>query len=141
MATRIEPFAVTVTAGTAIAAYQVDSLPFNDGAVHRVEIVVPPGPSGLVGFKVAHSNQSVIPYNRDVWIITDDEKLDWTLDGFPTGNSWELWSYNTDVFDHTIYLRFHVTDFAATVAPTIPLLPIPIIGTGEDVQQVPASQL
>lgn len=132
MATRIEPFAVTTPAGTAIVAYQVTPLPFREGDVTRIEIVVPPGPSGLVGFRVAHSGQSVVPYTDERWIVTDDEKLTWELTNLPHGEAWELWSYNLDVYDHTIYLRIHVNDAMPIAVAPPRYVPISATGTAED---------
>lgn len=122
MATRIEPFEVLTPRGTLEASFQRTALPFQDGRVERIEILVPPGPSGLVGFKVAHSNQSVIPISSSTWNIADGVKFDWQLTNFPTGDAWELWTYNTDVYDHTLYLWFHVHDFEADSVPmAVPL--------------------
>lgn len=132
MATRVEPFAVLTPAGTDASAYQVTSMAFQDGRVDRVEIIIPPGPSGLMGFKLAHSGQSVIPLSTDQWNIADGQRFDWPLRNFPTGNAWELWTYNTDVYDHTIYLWFHVTEVTEPgEAPAVPLFITPS-GDAED---------
>lgn len=122
MATRIEPFEVLTPKGTLQASFLTTPLSLQDGRVERVEILVPPGPSGLVGFKLAHSGQSVIPIKSSTWNIADGVKFDWPLNNYPTGDSWELWTYNTDVYDHTIYVWLHVMDFGAEdiVAP-VPL--------------------
>lgn len=122
MATRIEPFEVTTPKGTAQSSYQTTRLSFQDGRVERVEILVPPGPSGLVGFKLAHSGQSVIPISADTWNVADGVKFDWPLNNFPEGDMWELWTYNTDVYNHTIYIWFHVMDYGAeSFAAPVPL--------------------
>ena len=49
-------------------------LDFAMGVVQRIEIVVPPGPSGLMGFRLRHSGRTVIPYNNYNWIIADNDK-------------------------------------------------------------------
>lgn len=131
---RIEPFTVTTPAGTLQSAYQVQSLSFQPGIVTMVEIVVPPGPSGQLGFKIAHSNQSVIPPFSDTWIITDNEKIPWSLSDYPTGDAWEFWSYNTDVYDHTVYLRFHVSEIGAAQLNSIGFIDIHPIASAEDSQ-------
>lgn len=129
MATRIEPFEVTTPAGTSVASFLTTSLSFQDGRVERVEIIVPPGPSGLVGFKLAHSGQSVVPIRADTWNIADNARFDWPLTNFPSGNAWELWTYNLDVYEHTIYLWFHVQELGTDVVA----LPVPLsIAPGGD---------
>ena len=110
MASRIETFQPTVPAGTAIAAPFTTALQFNRAIVQRIEILVPPGPSGLVGFRIQHSGRTVIPYDTSQWIITDDEKIPWEVDNFPTGSAWGFQAYNLDIYDHTIYLRFLVIE-------------------------------
>jgi len=110
MAQRIEAFAVTVPAGTAILTPQTTALAFNRGIVEGLEILVPPGPSGLVGFAVVHSGDVVIPYDRTQWVIADSEVLKWPLQGFPTGSAWSLRAYNLDVYAHTLYIRVLVNE-------------------------------
>jgi len=124
MATRVEPFEVSTPAGTAIASYLVTPLRFQSGRVDRVEILVPPGPSGLVGFKLAHSGQSVIPIKSSVWNIADNAKFDWPLTSFPEGDAWALWTYNLDVYPHSIFMWFHVFESEGPIV-TQPV-PIPI---------------
>lgn len=110
MAQRIETFVVTVPAGTAIAAPQTTSLTFDRGVVENMEILVPPGPSGLVGFRILHSGDAVIPHDRSKWIIADNEVIKWPLEGYPTGRAWAITAYNTDVYDHSLYLRILVNE-------------------------------
>lgn len=132
MAQRIEHFAVTVPAGTAVAAPQTTTLSFNRGIVQQIEILIPPGPSGLVGFRILHSSDVVIPYDRTQWIIADNEVIKWPLENFPTGQAWALRAYNTDVFDHTLYVRLQVNETTRVMAPVAQLVYIAPGGTSED---------
>lgn len=124
MAERVEMFEVTTPAATAVGAAISTSLPMDMGVTRKVEIIVPPGPSGLMGFRIAHSGQVVIPYSATTWIITDDEKLDWTLDGYPTGAAWSIVSYNTDIYDHTVYIRWFLDEIPDPLPGAQPLLAI-----------------
>lgn len=141
MADRIEPFAITVPAGTLSTAHAEFPLSFNDGRVDRLEIRIPPGPSGLVGFRIAHSGQQVIPYTGAEWIIGDNEPLDWDMDNYPTGGAWELWAYNTDIYDHTLYLRFHVTEIPGQAVTPVAPIPIEPIGEAEEPEPSPEAFL
>lgn len=128
MASRIEAPAVTVAAGTAIATPATTALTWRDGTVERVEVLVPPGPSGLVGFRILHSGQQVIPFQGTDWIITDNEKLSWDIDGYPTGGKWAIRAYNTDIYPHTLYFRFLIREFGLAVPAPVTLVPIvPIV--------------
>jgi len=124
MASRVETFDVLIPASTPIATPQNTPLVFNDGVVQRMEILIPPGPSGLVGFRVTHSGDVVIPYNRSNWVIADDDTLKWDLENYPTGSAWGLTAYNTDVYMHTLYIRIFVTETMRVPTGSVPALAI-----------------
>lgn len=132
MADRIESFAVATPAGTAIASAITTAMEFNEGIVERIEITIPPGPSGLVGFRIEHSGEPVIPYDRSKWIVGDNEKIDWHITGFPEGSAWALETYNEDVYEHTLYLRFHINEVRRSLTQRAELVSIPPQGFAED---------
>jgi hypothetical protein len=125
VATRIEVANVTVAALTLQAAPQITPFTFDDGRVDAVEIVVPDGPSGLVGFQIRHSKQVIIPYDGFTFITTNDEVIHWPLETFPVAQKWDVVIYNTDQFPHTLSFRWLITD--EIFAPTLP--PLVAIGT------------
>ena len=124
MASRVEIFDVTVQSGTPIAAPATTAMTFDIGEVGRVEIVIPPGPSGLVGFQILHSGESVFPREPSRWIITDNEQIKWDISNAPTSGRWACRAYNLDVFDHTLHFRWLITEVGVLILPP-PLLPIP----------------
>lgn len=124
MTNRIEPFSVTIPAATTIAAPQTTTFVFNDGIVRHLDITVPPGPSGLVGFVIVYGTQTVIPYKGSNWIIADNRIISWDLDDFPTGRGWGLRGYNLDIYPHTIYLEFHVDEIPIAPTPLPTVIPI-----------------
>lgn len=124
MAERIELFQVTCPLGTAITAPFSANLSMDEAAVERIEVTVPKGPSGLMGFRLRHSAQTVIPYKGTNWIVTDGEVLSWPVSGYPTGDKWSIQMYNTDIFDHTVYIRLLVNEVGATPRKSLPILTI-----------------
>lgn len=132
MAERIEAFDVTIPLGTAIATPQVTALSFNQGVVQKLVIVIPPGPSGLVGFRIRHSTQTIIPNSGSGWIIADNERIEWPLEGYPVGNKWTIQAYNTDVFPHTLYLRFEIAETRRNTLERATLVPIGPMGNASD---------
>lgn len=108
MAREIRRFPVTVPAGTAKASPQVSNLSFPFRVVRELEIRVPPGPRGEVGFALGGSGQAVIPVEAGAYLVTDDEIIRWQLDGFWDSGSWQFTAYNTGRFPHTIEVRFLV---------------------------------
>lgn len=131
MANRIESFTVTIPKGTLASAPVNIATDFNPGIVERITFTVPPGPSGLMGFQFAYGNAVIIPHDNSKWLIFDDVSKDWPIDEYPTGSYWAVIGYNTDVFDHTIYVDYHITETSppsgATVAATISPQPAPIL--------------
>lgn len=124
MAQRTELFAVTVPAGTPQAAPQVTALPFPDAVVTALEFIIPPGPSGLVGWQMRHSGQVVIPRTSGAFFVMDDTHETWALEGYPIGNKWQLAAYNNDVYNHLLQFIFHVDELSETVGAPPPLIPI-----------------
>jgi hypothetical protein len=128
VAERIETPVVTVPAGTLITAPQTTALSLRDAVLQRIEVVIPPGPSGLMGFAFLHSGQQIIPFNTAQWIIADDDKLSWDVDNYPTGNKWSVRAYNTDVYAHSLYLRLHFQELRqALQLAGEPILIVPVI--------------
>jgi hypothetical protein len=121
MAQRIEAYTVTVPAGTAKTAPQTTVLAARDATLERVEVRVPPGPSGLVGFAFVHSGQQVIPWRDGDYVVTDDESLDWPVEGYPTGDKWALRAYNTDIYAHDLHLRLHFRELATAARAVLTL--------------------
>lgn len=123
---------MTIPGGTLVSTPQTTPLTFNPGIVERIELLVPPGPSGLVGFQIRHSGETVIPHNSSQFIISDGEKITWPIEGYPEGSAWALRAYNTDVYSHTLYLRFLINETTRTDPGRIQLIPIPPLAFAED---------
>lgn len=124
MAERIEIVNVTIPANTPIATPVTVALPIPDGVMTRIVQRWPPGPAGLVGLKVAHSGQVIIPSTGNAFLVTDDEVVDWDIEGYPTGNKWSVVGYNTDVNNHTIQFRCHLNEIPTAVRSSVQLVPI-----------------
>lgn len=110
MAHRVEAPVVTVAAGVSSLAPVTTSLTWQPGRVTRIEVRVPPGPSGLVGFAIGHSGQVIIPRTSGQWIITDDESLSWDVAEYPSGSKWFVRAFNADIYAHSLYFRFHLDE-------------------------------
>lgn len=106
MASEIRQYSAAIPAGTTPAGALSTDMSFPARVVDTVEIVVPPGPNGVVGFALLNSGVTVIPYDSDDWIISNNEVIQWPLNGYITSGSWQLRAYNTGTNDHAIYVRF-----------------------------------
>ena len=128
VANRVEAFAITVPAGTAQASPQVTSTTFDDGSVVRIELDVPDGHFGLTGIQILAAGAQYIPKTNGTYLIADGHDFAWDVIVTIDTGAWSVQAYNTDVYDHTFYLRFSVLDFAfqtATVgSPTLQPTPV-----------------
>lgn len=117
MAQRVIPITCQISANTPVSTPMSFPLQFPSADVERIEVRIPPGPSGLVGFSINHGGGNFIPQGNGNWIIADDESLAWPTDGAPNNGNWSVVAYNTDVVVHTIYVRFLVRDLVFVNTP------------------------
>lgn len=117
MAERVLPFTVTVPANTAIVAPALFPFQFPSARVERIDVRIPPGPSGTVGFAIQYGGGNFIPDTNGTWIIADNERIEWPLEGAPDGGNWSISAYNTDVLDHSLYFFFLVSNLTVQQTP------------------------
>lgn len=108
-------FHVVVPAGTTKAGAQTFNLSMPPRAVVEIEILIPPGPRGEVGFKIAQAGAQILPSVAGDFVVTDDETIHWPVEGANTSGAWQVIAYNTGGFAHTLEFRFQV-NLAATAA-------------------------
>ena len=122
MAAEIHGFTAVIPANTPKSALAVIDLPLNNFEIESIDVEVPPGPAGLMGFYLAISGQQWIPWEMGEFLIWDDREKSWPLNDQPTSEGWEVHGYNLDAYDHEVVVRFHVN---------VP--PSPLVTTGPSV--------
>lgn len=122
MSREVRQFTALIPAGTPASKPALIDMTMPPRVVSTLEVIVPPGPSGYVGFAIAQSGLRVIPYQSDLWIVTSDEKIVWPMDGYTNSGSWQLIGYNTGAQDHAVYVRFlcDVPQVLSAIRPAIP---------------------
>lgn len=108
--TRIQSYTVTVPANTLASAPQSTRIQFSPGTITRIDIKVPPGPSGNLAINVNSGGNNYIPVNSGSFLFPDDDYLVFPLSAAPNSGNWTIVAYNTDVWDHSFYVTFHVED-------------------------------
>lgn len=124
MARLVRTFQVLTPAGTALATPQLTSLAMPARLVRALRIRVPPGPAGTVGIALTSGGQQVIPETKDSYLVLDNEVIEWPLEQQIESGAWQLRSYNTGRWDHTVYLTFlldPVADAGPDTAGSAPL--------------------
>jgi hypothetical protein len=127
VATEIRMFDITIPAGTPSTAPLVSAMRFPPRTVEELEILVPPGPRGEVGFRIGAAGTQLIPIQLGGWIVTDNEIVHWPLSEQHDSGSWEFTGYNTGLHAHTVTVRF--------------LLSLSRAGRADGVQPIPAGDL
>lgn len=125
MADEIQVFQVTTPVGISADAPQVTALQMPPRTVKQIEVVVPNGCNGALGFAFGAAGQNIIPYNDDAWIIASGEKLEWQMDRQINSGAWQLQSWNIGKYPHTIYIRF-LLDFIAVIEAAPEVTPAPL---------------
>lgn len=106
MTSEIRQFSLTIPPGTPSSAPAIAQTTFPARIVEAIEITVPAGSNGTVGFQIRNSNVVVIPYDSNTWIVTSGENIHWDLQDQITSGSWQLAAYNNGVNPHTLYIRY-----------------------------------
>lgn len=110
MSDRIEHFEATIPAGTPKSAPVSFPMIFQQGYVTEIDIKIPSGPSGFMGFFIGAGGSQYIPRTPGSFIIDNDKDIAWPIHNAINSGSWSITGYNTDLFAHTVYVTFHVNE-------------------------------
>lgn len=133
MADEVRRFTATIPAGTPILTPVTVNITFPPRTVRTIDWRVPPGPTGLMGWRLSMGGVQVLPTRSDSWVIEDDQAHTFVVDNYPDSGAWQVIGYNTGVFNHSVYLTFHLDlpvappKPRALIAPAL-LLPVPDAG-------------
>lgn len=100
----------TIPAGTLINAPFSQPQLLDDAMLDEIDITIPPGHAGLTGFRILWSTGQIVPYVQGTWVTGDDENIHIAYGAEITQSGLVLVGYNTDVFNHSFLLRWHVSD-------------------------------
>lgn len=106
MSYELRDFTVTIPAGTSIASGFTASLAMPARIVTQINVRVPPGPRGEVGFKIGSGGIQILPAAQGDYIVTDNEDLSYPLTDTLQSGAWQLLAYNTGSFPHTLRIYF-----------------------------------
>lgn len=131
MAREIRKFEAKIPAGTAKTAPVTIDVSFPPRVVTQINVRVPPGPNGNLGFQIAAAGNQVIPINLGQFIVANDDRMEWPLTDYIDSGDWQVVGYNTGAYDHTIYVTFLLdlvttgTDTLASAPPIADLSTVP----------------
>ena len=108
------------TLKTALATISIDVPPW---PIDQIDLEVPPGPNGAMGFYLAVGGVSWIPWETDEFFVWDDRAREYPLQRQPDTNDWSVVGYNLGQFDHSVIVRFHLNT-AGQISISSPTLTI-----------------
>lgn len=125
MAVELRQFTITLPIGTTAADPVTYPMRFPAREIDQITVLVPPGPSGVVGFQLAMGTQQVLPLQAGQFIITDNEIVPLPIDNLPNSGDWSLIAYNSGQYPHSLQVRFYVDTVpqpGASPGPSITLV-------------------
>lgn len=120
MAYEIQSFTVTIPANTPKSSNFTESLAMPARVVRQIDITVPPGPRGEVGFALGASGNAVLPITAGQFIVTDNDVIHWVVENQIDSGSWTFFGYNTGSYAHTLYIVFRVDPPSISSPPPVP---------------------
>lgn len=114
MATRILQYKVSTPLNVFQANPKITVVQFSPALVTRIEVVIPPGPQGQLGFHIDNGNGQFVPQGAGNWINLDDTTLTWDLIDSPDNGNWQIVTYNSGFYPHSISVFFHLEDIVLT---------------------------
>lgn len=138
MATEVHQFQATIPAGTAKATPVTRALAQANYEIESIDLEVPPGPSGLMGFYIALSGQQWIPWEPGAYIVWNDRTENFPTENQVVNGGWQVVGYNTGAYDHTVTVRFHTNPIPSPEQPEVaPYIPqVNIISTPLELEPV-----
>jgi hypothetical protein len=131
VASRVLPFAVTIPPGTLKSAPYVQDLVFDNWQIESMDLEVPAGSTGCMGFQVWNNGVPWLPYGAGEWLVWDNVVQNWPLTDQPNASGWAIAGYNSGNFPHTVTVRFHVNPPTPVAVVTGPA-PITIVTAAPD---------
>jgi hypothetical protein len=106
MAVEIHQFTVTIPKGTLPTTPAIFNLTMPSRVVEEVDVRVPPGPRGEVGWALGASGLAVLPFEPGAFMVADGETVTWPLSEQIDSGAWQMIAYNTGSFNHKLYVTF-----------------------------------
>lgn len=118
MAQYVLPFIATIPGGTPESAPVTVDLELDNWSIEQIDLEVPPGPAGLMGFQVYNNGVAWIPYGAGQWLVWDNTKESYYMTDQPNGSGWAIVGYNEGFYEHSVTVRFHVNPVAPIASTT-----------------------
>lgn len=113
---RVYPLTVTTPDGTLEASPQSTTWPLEDARLLYIDLIIPAGHNGLTGLRVEYNGTQIVPWGDVSYIIANNDRIRFPVNGEITRTGLVIITYNTDVFDHSHYLYAAIQDLPEPTA-------------------------
>lgn len=110
---------LTVPAKTAPPALFSQALALQDGILDTMTLKIPSGHAGLTGVAVFSGGVQLWPSQQGTFVIGDNETVTWDYGREIGGAGLLVAGFNNDIFPHSFYFRFAISDKQAATPVTI----------------------
>lgn len=125
---QVLPYTVTFQPGTTPAAPVSNVLALPDTWVETIEILVPNGPGGQMGFALFYAGTQILPWSQTTsWLTVDNWDHAFDIDS-EWSTSFTVKGYNQGAWPHSVYLRILGLPISAyqSASATAPVAEIPL---------------
>lgn len=114
---------ISTPANTPVAVPQHTVLSVTVGLVYKLEVIFPPGSSGLMGVAICDGGYQVWPSSNLEWFRGDDEMV--SFDDVYVKEQppfqFDIYTYNLDdTYDHSVFVRVGLVSKEAYMARFVP---------------------
>lgn len=117
--TRYYDQAITAPANTPASSPAQIPVPLETNHLDRIEIDVPDGHDRQTGIRITDNGSVIVPFSLNGFIVANNHYFTIPFDDDITVGDIVIQAYNTDVFDHTFYVRFVVRNSAVAASSQI----------------------
>jgi hypothetical protein len=116
---RFYPVSLVVPLATQPSGPITQAVTLENALLVAIEVDIPPGHAGFTGLRVRSSRQQIFPWGITDWLIADNYTNTFPVNEEIGSKSISLQAYNTDVYPHTFYIRFHIVDLPPQTSGTV----------------------
>lgn len=117
MTDRVYTTQLTVPAGTLQSAPVSQQVVLDDIQLDSVQVIIPDGHASLTGCAVVAGGNPVVPFTIGTFISGNGEAPEFSYGAQVGANQLTVIAFNTDVYPHTFYFRWRMSDQKA--APVV----------------------
>lgn len=102
---------ITTDANTAEASKKLTQMKVNDGVIHKIDIVFPPGCAGLVKMQMLDGGHQFVSSTEGQYLSGDSETINipefYEIEGGTRNITIKTWNLD-DTYPHTIQVRIYI---------------------------------